>query len=119
MFDEIRDSLQRKAGYKDASREIEELSDGIYTDEQIKGGRSSKLNVMNHPYGAGFSRRWIDFGAEDARRGVCQVERFDSQDYNLGWVGQIDECHKLGWRHPSLDKQLEELFPSRAGKHRR
>lgn len=113
MFNNIRNSWRRRAGYQDATREIEDLCDGAYPDEQIFARRARTLNrrprLLNEPYVVGWCARWIEFGASDARQGRCQSTRFDYHPYNLGWAEQVAERHKYGWRHPDLDRHFESL----------
>ena len=116
MFGDLRDWLQRRAGYRDAAREIADLCEGLYPDDEILARRSITLNrrprSMGDPYVEGWARRWTEFGAEDARLGRCQLERFDYYPYALGWAEQIAERHKYGWRHPKLDVRWEKLRPN-------
>lgn len=113
MFKEIHHWLQHRAGYRFASREIEAFSDHLHSDEEVLASRKRLLQqraaMLGCPFGQGWSKRWAEFGASEARQGKCQIERFDCRGYDLGWSQQIFERQEYGWHNPRLEKQREKL----------
>lgn len=113
LFSDLFHWLEHRAGYRAASREIEDLLDGVRPDTEIIARRqllfTGRRSLFQGPFATGWGKRWVEFGAADARRGECHADRFDCHSYKRGWAEQMSERHKYGWHHPVLDRYFEQL----------
>lgn len=113
MFSDLFHWFEYRSGYRAASREIEDLLDGVYPDAEIMARRkllfTGRRALFQGPFATGWEKRWVEFGASDARRGECRADRFDYRPYEWGWAQQMSERHKYGWHHPVLDRHFEQL----------
>lgn len=116
MLRDIYHWLEDNAGYRAASSEIANYLVRPHKADEIRGkwkaifrGRRGELQS---PFLRGWSKRWEEFGGNDATRGEWRADWIDYQPYRLGWADKVAEHRKYGWRH----SQIEEIFsqlPSR------
>jgi hypothetical protein len=113
MLTEVRAYFDRRAGDKLASEEINDLQAGYRSpadiEERRRGGRLGQ-ETINSEFRTGWKHGWQSLGAYDARQGFCAADRYLCKEYNRGWIEQVLEFAKSGWKNPSIEQHLNEVL---------
>lgn len=111
LLSEFKDWIDWQKGYRQASREIKDIEFYSYSTARVVASRdkliSSKPRSIH--YYNGHSRKYAEVGARDAMGGMYRPERYESRDYILGWIGQVNKMMANGWRNVRFINVWEAL----------
>jgi len=106
--------LDRRAGARFAQRVIDAYEEGFIDEKEIAEGRKAvfrkKHRHFQSEFSRGWDRRWMQQGAEDARRGRCRSHLFQVQHYDIGFSEALAERARYGWTNAALEVERQKLW---------
>lgn len=118
MISLIKEWFDQRAGRSQAEHEIQLLRFGKYDAEALRATPLPRLTVGGgrNPYARAYTGRWYDEGFADAKSGRCHSVKYQSTDYDFGWIDCMNKSRQKGFQHDTLSGQYEQLVRSRIEK---
>lgn len=116
LWAELKKMVLRKMGYRQACREIDQLTSyhGTMEDVQRLRARHNWTNYMNKssitgPYRTGWNDRWYEFGWQDAMKGSCRARNYRNHAYNRGWTNSVVSMRQTAQRASQLEQHFTDM----------
>jgi len=114
----IKEWLDQRSGRTQAEHEIQLLKFGSYDAAALRSTPDPRLQASGgrNPFARAYAGRWYDEGYADAKSGRCHSQKFQSTDYDFGWIDCIKKLRQQGFQHDALADQYEQLVLTRIEK---
>lgn len=115
MLTELKKMVLEKIGYRQACREIEEVTLFHGTMQDLERIRKygwayhMKKSFIDGPYRTGLNLRWYEFGWQDAANGLCRARLFHNHAYNMGWNNSVLALRKAALTAAQLEQQFVDM----------
>ena len=116
LWTELKKTVLRKMGYRQACREIKQLTeyhDSMQDIERLRAlhnwTRHMEKSSLTGPYRTGWNDRWYEFGWQDAKNGLCRARNYRNHAYNRGWTNAVVSMRQDGQRAAQLEERFTEM----------
>ena len=118
MISLIKEWFDQRAGRSQAEHEIQLLKFGSYDAASLRSTPDPRLQVSGgrNNYARAYAGRWYDEGYTDAKSGRFHSAKYQSTDYDFGWIDSMNKSRQKGFQHDTLSGQYEQLVRSRIEK---
>jgi len=118
MISLLKEWLDQRSGRSQAEHEIQLIKFGSYDAAVLRSTPVPRLQASGgrNPFARAYASRWYDEGYADAKSGRCHSQKYQSTDYDFGWIDCMAKLRKQGFKHDTLDEQYEQLVRARIEK---
>lgn len=118
MISLIKEWFDQRAGRSQAEHEIQLLKFGNYDATTLRSTAHPRLQASGgrNIFARAYAGRWYDEGYADAKSGRCHSVKYQSTDYDFGWIDSMNKSRQKGFQHETLSDQYDQLVRSRVEK---
>jgi hypothetical protein len=117
LWADLKKMVLRKMGYRQACREIDQLTSYHGTMEDVEWLRARyncahyirKKDLVDGPYRSGWNDRWYEFGWQDATKGLCRARNYRNHAYNRGWTNSVESMRQGAQRAAQLEQHFTDM----------